>query len=204
MCARGIFLRGSNISGSSPDLISPSLFSPSVPPPPPAALSAARVCTSDHSSGAPLCCGTRLPKVRVACGIFYSSGMTLHPALLENYFTIVLFFSLVVLMFVTLLLSTLHSFFVPVPLFKAGARRSLERKIEIGVFCVLLPCQMMVGWSTFHSMDEESRMVKGKVGMVFYFLALVAMLLVMVLGDKQGGAVAADGGGYKRQSRRRQ
>ena len=45
--------------------------------------------SSDHSSARP--CAAGLGSIRVACGIFYSSGMTLHPALLENYFTIVLF-----------------------------------------------------------------------------------------------------------------
>ena len=129
--------------------------------------------------------------LRVACGYFYASGATMHPALLENQGTIVFFFVLVVVTFVVLLVSTLHSIFVPVPLFKAEAWRSLERKVEVAVFGVLLLCQMMVSWSTFHSMDDESRMVKGKVGVVFFFLALVSMLLVLVLGENHGG-----GGGY--------
>lgn len=126
---------------------------------------------------------------RVACGVLYAAGSTMHPALLENYATIAIYFSLVVICFVTLLVSTLHSYFVPVPAFQDSARRGIEHKIELAVFCVLLICQTMVSWSTFHSMDDESRMVKGKVGVIFFFLSLLSMLLVLVLGnasDKAG------------------
>ena len=116
----------------------------------------------------------------------------MHPALLENYTTIALFFSLVVICFVILLLSTLHSFFVPVPAFQDGRRRGIEVKIELGIFCTLFVSQMMVGWSTFHSMDDESRMVKAKVGVIFYFLSLLSMLMILILrnASEKAGAYA--------------